>query len=55
MEQEWLRQAAEDGHAPAMHASAPQCNAHKHQRRWFQAAAHKGYIPAMYNYRTWTT
>ena len=48
--EEWLRQAAEDGHAPAMHALALQCASDDERRRWLREAAHEGYIPAMYDY-----
>jgi len=43
-EPEWLLQAAEDGHAPAMHAFALQCNVLEHRRRWLREAAHEGYV-----------
>ena len=37
----WLRPAAEDGHAPAMHAFALQCDSHQERRRWLRGAAHE--------------
>ena len=49
-EQEWLRQAAENGHAPAMHALGLQCEVLERRKRWLRDAAHEGYVPAMYDY-----
>ncbi|MFZ1932551.1 MAG: hypothetical protein WCB27_04785 [Thermoguttaceae bacterium] len=49
-EEDWLKQAAEDGHAPAMHAFALQCDGHHDRRRWLREAAREGYVPAMYDY-----
>ena len=40
-EQDWLRQAAEDGHVPAMHAFALQCDRHDERQRFLREAAHE--------------
>jgi len=38
----WLRQAAEDGHAPAMHAFALQCDSHRNENDGFERLRTKG-------------
>ena len=36
-----LRQAAEDGHVPAMHALGSQCNNHDERSRWLRIEREK--------------
>jgi hypothetical protein len=46
----FLRNAAKDGHAPAMHLLGLESTDPTEKRHWLFTAARKGYVPAMYAY-----
>lgn len=48
MEQEWLRNAAHEGHVPAMYDYGLCCNDPKLKLHWLRMAAEEGHVQAMY-------